>query len=140
MPEAIPDQESPKPPALPSNFKPWGTDLRTFAMLMHLAQFLGGLGVILIIVMWATNKEQSAFIDNQGRAILRWHLTLVICFFSCAVLCFMCLACIAIPMVVGLVICSVVFAILGAIKANEGKVWKYPLSIPFFAVDTTVTA
>jgi uncharacterized Tic20 family protein len=33
---------------------------------------------------------------------------------------------------VALVIIGIVFPIIGGIKANNGEVWKYPLSIPFF--------
>ena len=31
-----------------------------------------------------------------------------------------------------LVLVSIIFPIIGAIKASEGEVWPYPLSIPIF--------
>jgi uncharacterized Tic20 family protein len=37
----------------------------------------------------------------------------------------------------GLVVFSIlnlIFSIIGAVKASEGKFWKYPISIPFFKV------
>jgi uncharacterized Tic20 family protein len=41
------------------------------------------------------------------------------------------LAIIGIPLLIALMVLMVVFPIIGAVKANDGKVWKYPLSIPF---------
>jgi uncharacterized protein len=39
---------------------------------------------------------------------------------------------IGLPMLLTLIVVAIVFPIIGAIKANDGEVWKYPLSIPFF--------
>jgi hypothetical protein len=56
-----------------SNLKPWGMELKTFCMLMHLSQLtnsvIPGLGIILPIVMWATNKESSSSIDEHGKTL-----------------------------------------------------------------------
>ena len=38
---------------------------------------------------------------------------------------------IGIPMLIMLAILNIVFPIIAAVKANEGKVWRYPLSISF---------
>jgi uncharacterized Tic20 family protein len=40
---------------------------------------------------------------------------------------------IGILMLIALGIASVIFTIVGGIKANEGKIWKYPMSIRFFS-------
>lgn len=32
-------------------------------------------------------------------------------------------------------ILGIVFPIMGGIKASNGELWKYPMSIPFFSVD-----
>jgi hypothetical protein len=36
------------------------------------------------------------------------------------------------PGQIALVVCAIVFPIVGGIKANNGEVWRYPLSIAFF--------
>jgi uncharacterized Tic20 family protein len=46
-----------------------------------------------------------------------------------AVLCFVLIGILLVPV---LVVLNIVFPIIGGLKANEGVVWKYPLSIPFF--------
>jgi len=54
----------------------WGMDEKTFCMSMHLSQFAGCIvplaGLILPVVMWATNKDQSPMIDQHGRNIFNF--------------------------------------------------------------------
>jgi len=39
---------------------------------------------------------------------------------------------IGIPLLLLLCLVGVIFPIIGGIKASDGQVWKYPLSITFF--------
>jgi len=39
---------------------------------------------------------------------------------------------IGIPMVMGLLVMNVVFSIIAAMKAYQGKLWSYPLAYSFF--------
>lgn len=45
---------------------------------------------------------------------------------------------IGIPLLFALAIVAVVFSIIGAVKANDGKYWPYPLSIDFFGVKAKI--
>ena len=47
----------------------------------------------------------------------------------------LCFVMIGIPFAIVLAIVAVVFPIVGAIKANDGEVWKYPCTIEIFKVD-----
>jgi uncharacterized Tic20 family protein len=118
------------------DFKPWGMELKAYLMLMHLSQFAGYVipfgGLVLPIIMWATNKEHSKEIDNHGKVILNWIISALIYFVICSILALILIG------VVGyfvLAICGVVFAVIGAIKANDNILWHYPLSIKFFKVE-----
>lgn len=136
-----PNPVSPSP--LPPEFKPWGMEPRVFCTLMHLSFLANAIipipcgGFVLFFIMWLTNKEQSAFVDNHGKAILNWLISQIIYFAAAFILVFVC---IGIPLLIAIGICSVVFMIIGAVKANGGTVWKYPLSIQFLKVDASVTA
>ncbi len=90
-------------------------------------------GVILPIVMWATEKENSAKVDAHGRIVFNWLISSTI-YFICSLV--LVLLGIGILMLIALGIASVIFTILGGIKANEGKIWKYPMSIRFFSTST----
>lgn len=117
------------------DFKPWGMEKKVFLMLMHLSQFAGYIiplaGLVLPIIMWATNKEESQEVDNHGKVILNWVISSLIYICISFVLTFILIGVIGLFAVA---ICGIVFTIIGAIKANEGKLWHYPLSIKFFKV------
>lgn len=113
-------------------FRPWGMDVNQFSMFMHLAQFAGIIipfaGLVLPIVMWLTNKDESEIVDMHGKNILNWMISCVIYGFAGFILVFFL---IGIPVLVALGICNLIFIIIGAVKANEGVVYKYPLAINF---------
>ena len=115
--------------------KPWGMEDNTFLMLMHLSQLasylIPGVGLVLPIIMWATNKDKSPVIDQHGKVILNWMISSLIYAVVCAILIFVV---IGIFGLIALGIMNLVFVILGGVKANEGTLWAYPLSIKFFTV------
>jgi uncharacterized Tic20 family protein len=41
-------------------------------------------------------------------------------------------------MLIALVICGIIFTIIGAVRANDGIAWSYPMSIRFFSVPSGV--
>ncbi len=113
--------------------KPWGMDINTFCMVMHLSQLLSFIipfsGLVLPIVMWATNKDQFPIVDQHGKAILNWIISATIYGFVSVIL--MVIG-IGFLLLLALAICTIVFAIIGGVKANEGVVWGYPISIKIF--------
>ncbi len=115
-----------------NDFQPWGMDLRTFTILMHLSIFAGAIvpfgGIILPVVMWTTNKDKSVLIDQHGKNILNWMISSIIYVIGGAILV---LIGIGVLILSAGAICTVAFAILGAVKASNGEVYKYPLAIEF---------
>jgi uncharacterized protein len=112
----------------------WGMPKNTFIMVLHLAQFanyvLPFAGVVLPVIMWSSFKDHDADVDRHGRIVFNWLLSLFLYMAVCVPLVFIV---IGIPLLLGLAICNIVFIILGAVNANDGKAWLYPLSIRFFA-------
>ena len=117
-------------------YRPWDMDQKTFLLLMHLSQLANFViplgGVILPLVMWATNKDESSEIDRHGKVILNWIFSAIIYSFVCWLLIFILVGFILLPI---LALLDIAFVIIGAIKANEGQLWHYPLSIKFFTVN-----
>lgn len=113
----------------------WGMPLNTYCMLLHLSQLssiiVPGLGFVLPIVMWATNKDNNEEIDRHGKVTLNWLISFVIYSAICVVLWIVLIGMLAMFV---LVIANLVFAIVAAIKANDGELWVYPLSIKFFKI------
>ncbi len=105
---------------------------KQYAMFLHLSQFAGliipGLGWVLPLVLWLVKRDTSAYIDKNGKVVMNWILSSLIYAIVGSILIVLL---IGIPLLVALVICSTIFTILGAIKARDGVIWSYPLSIHF---------
>lgn len=115
-----------------SNFKPWGMDEDQYCMFLHLSQLASLIvpmsGFVLPIVMWVTNKEESPRIDAHGKVVLNWIISLIIYAIIGAILTLILIGVIGL---IALSVCAVVFSVVGAIKANNGELYKYPLSFEF---------
>ena len=114
------------------DFRPWNMDLYSYCMLMHLSQFAGIIvpfgGIALPIIMWATNKDKSSIIDQHGKNILNWMISFYIYVSISAILI---LLIVGIFALIALGVIAVIFAIIGAIKANNKELFNYPLTITF---------
>lgn len=105
---------------------------RQYAMFIHLSQFAGLivplLGWLLPLILWQVKKDSSAYINTHGKIVMNWIISSLIYAIVCYILVFIL---VGIILLIALGICSLIFIILGAIKANNGEIWHYPLSIRF---------
>ena len=115
------------------DFRPWNMELSSYCMLMHLSQFAGIIvpygGIALPIIMWASNKDKSSIIDQHGKNILNWMISFYIYVSISAILILLLVGIFAL-IILGFM--AVIFAIIGAIKANNNEFYSYPLAISFF--------
>jgi uncharacterized Tic20 family protein len=78
--------------------------------------------------MWLTNREEFPEIDPHGKMIVNWLISLTIYLIVSAVLS---LLVIGIPLLIILGLLALIFPIIGGIKAGNGELWHYPLTIAF---------
>ena len=101
-------------------------------MFLHLSQLanviLFPLGIIAPILIWQIKKDQMPELDAHGKMVVNWMISSTIYAIVSLVLI---LLLIGIPMIIAVGVISVVFPIVGAIKANNGELWEYPLTIKF---------
>jgi uncharacterized Tic20 family protein len=125
------------PPAAPAGFAPspmtperQAEQERLWAMLMHFSLLLSYafIGLVLAIVIWQVKKKELPGIDAHGKNVANWIISEVIYGVISFILC---MALIGVPMLMALGVIGIVFPIIGGIKANNGQVWKYPLTITF---------
>jgi len=99
-------------------------------MLVHFSVFAGYVvpfaGLILPILIWQLKKEEFPEIDAHGKEVLNFLLCMFIYGVVAALLSFLL---IGIPILMALGIIAVIFPIIGGIKANGGRFWKYPLML-----------
>lgn len=100
----------------------------------HLTQLLdyvtGFGGFIVPLVLWISNKDRVLSMDEQGRAIMNFQLSLfVYCLISIPLILLFGLG---VLMLLAIAVIGFVYPIINAVKAANGEETHYPLSIRFF--------
>ena len=105
-------------------------DDRTWGMLAHLSAFVGVLipigSIIAPLVIWLVKKDQSLFVAENARESLNFNITIAIAILVSWALT---LILIGILMFGVVVLYWLVMTILASIKANEGNVYRYGISL-----------
>lgn len=103
---------------------------RTWGMLSHLLTLLGylvGLGhVIPPLIIYLAKKDEHEFIADQARESLNFQITVLLLYILFGLM--VCIA-IGIPLLILLAIYQLVMVIVASIQANDGKRFRYPLTI-----------
>ena len=106
---------------------------RQTLMLTHLSQLLNYItgfgGLIVPLVIWSTNRDKINQMDEQGKSIINFQLSMMIYAFICIPL--ILLLGLGILGLIAVGIVSLIFPIINAVKVNNGETPNYPMSIPF---------
>lgn len=107
---------------------------RQWAMFLHFSLLAGFLipfgGLVIPILIWQMKKGEFPSIDAHGKVVVNWLISAAIYGFVFFILSFVL---IGMPLLIALGFCSVAFAIIGGIKANDGVLWRYPGTITFIS-------
>ena len=99
---------------------------------LHLSQFANviffPLGIIAPIIIWQTQKDKMPALDAHGKMVTNWMISATIYAFASFILVFVLVGFLTI---LAVAVMGIVFPIIGAIKANNGELWEYPLTIKF---------
>ncbi len=114
----------------PQNTETVSQDDRNLGMLCHLIALVGLLipfgNILGPLVIWLVKKDQSHFVDVEGKEALNFNITVAIAGFVSFLL--MAVA-IGFVLVVIVAIFWIVMAIVAASKASSGEHYRYPLTI-----------
>lgn len=126
MTEQQPEPSSPAPASGSREANQW-------AMFIHFSIFAGVVvpyaGLILPIILWQLKKDEFPSITPHAYVVLNWIISVLIYSVICAILTLILIG------VLGFIVLGIlclVFPVIGGIKANDGELWEYPLSIRFF--------
>ena len=133
---------------------------KTTAALLHLSAFAKYLipfaGIVAPLIIWQTKKHQSDYIDATGKSVINFHLSILVYSFIIAII----IAILFLGNIINYIeleraggeiipvnlitigIVSLIFLgiwtiiefiliIVGSVKANEGVIYNYPLTISF---------
>jgi uncharacterized protein len=105
---------------------------RNWAMLCHLSAFSGYFfpfgGIIGPLICWLSKRDESAWVYENGRSALNFQLSMLLYIVLIIPLCFII---VGIPIIILLIILKFIVVIIASIKASQGKIFRYPLLIPF---------
>lgn len=105
-------------------------DARNWAMGCHLSALLGFVvpfgNIIGPLVIWLIKREESAFVDAQGKEALNFQITMTIAFVIGFVLIFVL---IGFLVIFALMIFDLIMVIIATIKASEGADYRYPIAL-----------
>lgn len=107
---------------------------RSFEVLCHAIAFLGLGGVVLLgniigpLVVWLMKRSESASVDAHGKESLNFQISMTIWTLLCIPLC---IVLIGFPLLFAAWITGIVLTIIGAVKASNGELYRYPLTIRF---------
>lgn len=117
------------------------------ALLIHILMIVSGF--VGPLVVWLIRKDRSPFVDAHGRTALDFALSMIIYTIGAAAVMFVLVGRIAasspsppfspvffflpVLFLLMMAVLPVIFGILGAVRANAGQMYRYPLALPFFS-------
>lgn len=106
---------------------------RNWSMLCHLSAFAGFFfpfgGIIGPLIFWLSKKDESAWINENGKAAMNFNMSILLYIILCIPLM---IIIVGIPIAIFLVTFKVVCIIIASVKSARGEMFRYPLAIPFF--------
>ena len=124
----MPPPPPPLPPAAPvlTNVRTWTTLCHASALLGVFLHFPGHLLAPLIV--WLIKREESPEIDAHGKEAVNFQISMLIYNAVAAVFCIVLVGFLLLP---ALWILNAIFVIIAAVKAGDGELYRYPITIRF---------
>lgn len=115
------------------------SNVRTFCMLVHLSALAALIvpfgNIIGPLVLWLLKRDQSPEIDEHGKESLNFQISMSIYIAALSavafILMFVLIGFLLVPVIAILFIIDIVFVIIASIKANDGQMYRYPMTIRF---------
>ena len=98
---------------------------KALMILSHLSAILG-VGFVLPFIVWLVKKNDPDSVAAHAKEALNFHISLLIYVLCCVPLV---IIYIGIPLLVAIGLFGFVCAIIAAIKASDGILYRYPLTI-----------
>jgi uncharacterized Tic20 family protein len=102
-------------------------EARTWAAFCHLSALSGFLipfgNFLGPLILWLMKRNESTFVDDQGKEALNFQLTLFLAYIVAFILFFIA---IGVFLMVLISIYAIIIIIYATIKANEGVAFRYP--------------
>jgi len=78
------------------------------------------------MIIWLWKRDTNPWVANEAREAMNFNISVTIYAIVCVVLC---LVVIGIPMLIALHTFQVICIIIAALKASDGRSFRYPLNL-----------
>lgn len=117
-----------------NNLKPENADERLWAMISHSAAFAGLLfpllgSVLGPLLVWLVKKQESTYLDFQGKKAVNFQITIMIIVLVIAVISYIFFATSIIAYILSFI--GLIFAAIAGIKVHKTGDYNYPFSFKF---------
>lgn len=126
-----PEPIEPAKPLVQEGVVEFNSEVRNWAMLAHLASLAKYTAIPLAnilgpLVVWLIKKDEMPFVDDQGKEAINFQISVTIYGLISGAL-----VCVGIGLigVFAVLIYDLVFTILAAVSAANGKAYRYPLTL-----------
>lgn len=104
---------------------------RTWEVLCHASALLGffipwGGHILAPLFVWLLKKDESSEVDLHGKESLNFQISMLLYNIIAGLLCLVLIGFVLLPI---LHILNVVFVIVASLRASEGQLYRYPLTI-----------
>jgi uncharacterized Tic20 family protein len=107
------------------------TSVRTWVMLVHAIALIGFFvplagHIVGPLVIWLAKRDESPELDAHGKESVNFQISMLIYNVIAGLLC---IVLIGIPILIILHFLNIIFVVIAAIQASDGKLFRYPLSL-----------
>lgn len=107
---------------------------RQWAMFCHLSALSGYLipfgHIIGPLIVWLIKKDEMPLVNEQGKEALNFQISMTMWMFVAFLLIFVLIGFLLLP---ALALAHLILTIIGAVRANNGETYHYPLTIRFLS-------
>ena len=82
--------------------------------------------IVAPLIIWQIKKDEMPFASEQAKEVLNFQILMTILSIICIPLVFLL---IGIPLLLGLIVFDICVTIIGAMKANDGISYRYPINL-----------
>lgn len=113
-------------PNMDASSQAWERTYATWTHLTMLAMLFLGIPVVGALIMWIIKKDQSAFINDQGKEATNFQISCFIYMIASGLLAMVVVGFFLFPAVW---IFAIVCSILASLAAGRGELYRYPMCI-----------
>ena len=112
---------------------PETTNVRSWTVACHASALLGffvpaGGHILAPLIVWLIKRAEYTEVDEHGKESLNFQLSMLIYSIIAGILCLVLIGFVLLPI---LHVLNVVFVIIASLRASEGQLYRYPLTIRF---------